>query len=78
MQCHVHFLERSEKSGERMLQVRGTSPRLAEIARPELILPRNHGRSHGAIFVRPLRPRQFGFPVDPESKTQAPSRSRML
>jgi hypothetical protein len=65
-QEHVHFLERAEKTYERVVQMRRTPPRLPEIARPKLIRERDYGRAQRTIFVCALRPRQAGFGIDPQ------------
>jgi hypothetical protein len=41
------------------------TPRLAEIAVPELVCNRDDGGAHRAIFVSTLSPREAVFRIDP-------------
>jgi hypothetical protein len=47
----------------------GTTPRLAEIFRTELILARDYRRPERPVFVRSLSPGEAGFPIDPQRET---------
>jgi len=47
----------------------GTTPRLAEILRPELIAARNHRRAERTVFMRSLSPGEVRFPIDPQGET---------
>ena len=64
----IHLFERSEETGERVLQVDRPLPGLAEIFRTELVLTRYYGGSERPVFMRSLRPCQTGFVIDPKSK----------
>jgi hypothetical protein len=67
-QIGVQIFEGAEESGERILQMRGTPPGLVKILMPELIAARDDRRSHGAVFVRALRPCKLAFDVDPNGE----------
>lgn len=62
----IQIFERPEKSHKGIFQIRRTPPGLVEIVAPELILVRDHRRSHGAILVRALRPCEADGGVNPE------------
>jgi hypothetical protein len=44
-------------------------PTLVKVNAAELIRARDYGRSHGAIFVRSLCPREVHFGFDPERES---------
>lgn len=68
-QSHVHFFERTEKTGEGLFQMGRATSRLAEILRPELILARDYRSAQRPVFMRSLSPGEFGIPVDPQRET---------
>jgi hypothetical protein len=69
----VHLFERSEKTDEGVLQFDRPSPRLPEIARPELISRSDRRSAHGAVLVGPLRPRDALLLIDPDGETHPSS-----
>ena len=71
MQAYVDLFQGPKESREALSQLhRSTTPR-TKITMPEAIGNRDHRRTHGPIFMRPLRPRRTCFLVDPQRKAHA-------
>ena len=69
-QSGVHFFERSEKAGERILKMGRATASLTKIALAKLIRARNDRRAHRPVLVRSFDPRQVRIGIDPESESQ--------
>ena len=68
-QPDVDLFQRSEESHERAAQMGRRTPRLPEIAMPELVGRCDHCAAHGTVFMRSLRPRQTVLGVDPHRES---------
>lgn len=71
----IEVAQGSEQTNKGAIQPGRTTQARAEVARPEQVAARDDGRSHGLVFVRPLRPsdaklRSAGpSALNPECKT---------
>jgi hypothetical protein len=63
-QTAIEVGERGEQAGVVAAQARRSGAGGAEIAGMEAVGDRNHGNTHGAVFVEALRPGQVA--IDPE------------
>ena len=70
-QADIYLFQRPEKPGEAAVEAPGAFARTSEIAVAKLIGHGDGGRSHGAVFVRPLGPGDPVGLVDPKSESHA-------
>jgi hypothetical protein len=66
----IHFFERSEKAGERVLKMRRAASSLPKVALAKLIRARDDCSAHRPVLVRSFDPRQVRVGIDPESESQ--------
>jgi hypothetical protein len=74
-QSGVHFFKRSEKAGERILEMDRPTASLPKVALAKLIRARDDRRAHRPILVRSFDPRQIRIDINPESESHTTNRS---
>ncbi len=74
-QSGVHFFQRSEKAGERLLKMDGPTASLPKVALAKLIRARDDRCTHRPVLVCSLDPRQIRIGINPESESHTTNRT---